>query len=290
MEIPTKTLKNGFSMPVFGIGTWLMGGDTQRREGNDDEADLLGLKNALDAGVTHIDTAERYAGGHAEELVGEVIKNYDRKKLFIVSKVWKTNLSYDDVLKALDGSLRRLSTNYLDLYLIHMPNPHIPLKETMRAFDRAKDEGLIKEIGISDFTKEHMEEAQSLSSHKIVATQVHYNLIFREPERKGVIDYCMENDVMCIAWRPVQKGTLTQPGTPIMDAMCEKYDKKTPSQIAINWLISQKNIVTLSKMRNREHLEENLGAVGWQMDEKDVEKLRRDFPGQRNISDAVPLQ
>lgn len=289
MKIPVKALKSGFAMPVFGIGTWMMGGDTQRRMENDDEADLQGLKNALEAGITHIDTAQRYAAGHAEELVGEVIKQYDRKKLFIVSKVWKTNLSYDDVLKAVHGSLSRLGTDYLDLYLIHMPNPHIPLKETLEVMDRIKDEGLIKEIGVSDFTVQHMKEAQEYSQHKIVATQVHYNLIFREPERKGVVEYCRQKDVMLIAWRPVQKGILSDRGTPILDETCNKYNK-TPSQISINWLISQKNVVTISKMRHREHLEENLGSLGWQMDEEDIEKLRRQFPGQKVVSDAVPLQ
>ena len=276
-------------MPVFGIGTWMMGGDTQKRLDNDDEADMQGLKNAIDAGITHIDTAQRYAAGHAEELVGEVIKQYDRKKLFIVSKVWKTNLAYENVLKSVHGSLARLGTDYLDLYLIHIPNLSIPLKETLKAMDRIKDEGLIKEIGVSDFTAQHMREAQKYSRHKIVATQVHYNLIFREPERKGVIDYCLQNDVMLIAWRPVQKGALAQRGTPLLDKMCDKYTM-TPSQISINWLVSQKNIVTLAKMRHREHLEENLGAFGWQMEQIDIERLRRDFPGQKDVSDAVILQ
>src|SRR3989344_5228570 len=173
MKIPVKKLKSGFSMPVFGIGTWMMGGDTQKRLDNDDEADMQGLKNAIDAGITHIDTAQRYAAGHAEELVGEVIKQYDRKKLFIVSKVWKTNLAYENVLKSVHGSLARLGTDYLDLYLIHIPSPAIPLKETIKAMDRIKDEGLIKEIGVSDFTVEHMKEAQKYCQHKIVATQVH---------------------------------------------------------------------------------------------------------------------
>jgi diketogulonate reductase-like aldo/keto reductase len=92
---------------------------------------------------------------------------------------------------------------------------------------------------------------------------------------------------MFIAWRPVQKGALTDHGTPLLDEMGAKYNK-TPAQIAINWLICQLNVVTLSKMTRRQHLNENLGALGWQMAEEDIERLRREFPDQKDVSDAVP--
>jgi len=94
---------------------------------------------------------------------------------------------------------------------------------------------------------------------------------------------------MFVAWRPVQKGLLTERGhSPVLDEMCEKYHK-TPAQIAINWLISQENVVTLSKMSTPQHLEENLGALGWKMEIEDIERLRNEFPNQQDVSDAVPL-
>ena len=176
----------------------------------------------------------------------------------------------------------------MDLYLIHAPNPEIPIQETMRALDTLLDSGLIGHIGVSNFNKERIEEAQSYTKNKIVANQVHYNLIFREPERKDLLEYCRTNDIMFIAWRPVQKGILTKRGTSILDEMCDKYGK-TPAQIAINWLISQPGIVTLAKTTSVEHLKENLGAVGWTMDQTDIERLRTEFPNQQDISDIVPL-
>ena len=289
MIIPTKKLNNGFEMPVFGFGTWMMGGAFTQDPNNDDQADIQAIKTAIKFGITHIDTAEKYAGGHAEELVGEAIRNFARKKLFIVSKVSQTNLKYDDLIKSCQATLQRLNTSYLDLYLIHAPNPEIPIQETMRAMDTLMTEGLIKNIGISNFTIKRMQEAQSFTKHPIVANQLHYNLLFREPERKDLLEFCQKNDMMLIAWRPVQKGELTQKGKyKILDEMCDKY-RKTPAQIAINWLISQPNVVTLSKIRSSDHTKENLGAIGWQMEKQDIEKFKDKFPDQRDISDIAPL-
>lgn len=288
MLIPNKELKNGFTMPVFGIGTWQMGGRFERNASNNDQADILAVQNAIEAGITHIDTAEKYAEGYAEIIIGKAIKKFDRKKLFIVSKVDKANLTYEGIIKSAKNSLNRLGTEYLDLYLIHMPNPKISIKESMKAMDYLIDQGLAKNIGVSNFTIDRFEEAQSYTRNKIVANQLHYNLIFREVERKGLVNYCQENDVMLIAWRPVQKGLLTKRGTEILDEMCDKYHK-TPAQIAINWLIAQKNVVTLSKMGNSEHLKENLGALGWEMQKNDIDRLMVEFPNQEDVSDAVPL-
>lgn len=289
MNIPTKKLKNGFEMPVFGLGTWMMGGAMEKDPNNDDKADIKAVQNAIEAGITHIDTAEVYANGHAEELVGEAIKGYDRKKLFIVSKVARGNQQDGQVLKAAEGSLKRLGIDYLDLYLLHAPSRDVPIEETMKAMDRLMNERLIKNIGVSNFTTKQMDRAQAITQNKIVANQLQLSLMYRETEKAGLIDYCQKNDVMFVAWRPLQKGVLLEEGKSILRELAEKY-RKTPAQIAINWLISQDNIVTLAKMRSKKHLEENLGAIGWEMKEEDVERLRREFPNQQYVSEAVPLE
>src|SRR3990167_4737107 len=289
MTIPIKQLKNGYAMPAFGFGTWQIGGDTRKSPVNDDLGQTAALVRAIEAGVTHIDTAERYAAGHAEEIVAEAIKNFDRTKLFIVSKVWPDHLKYKDVLKSAMASLKRLKADYLDIYLIHMPNHAIPIAETMKAMDKLKNEGLIKNIGVSNFSVSSFKEAQKTTQNKIAANQVHYNLIYREPEKSDLLSFCQKNDVLLIAWRPVEKGMLAGGGIPLLDTLCRKY-KKSPVQIAINWLVSQKNVVTLAKMVEEKHLRENLAALDFEMEKKDIEKLRQDFPGQKPISDAVPLQ
>ena len=288
MKIPQKKLMSGFSMPALGFGTWLIGGNNSRNPQNDDVAQIKAIKRAIDAGITHIDTAEMYAEGFAEKIVARAISDYDRESLFIVSKVWSDNLRYDDLINAAKKSLERLNTSYLDLYLIHMPNPEIPLEESVKAMDKLKQDGLIKNIGLSNFKKESFKKAQNYSRNKIVADQVHYNLIYREPEADSLLKYCQENDVMLCAWRPIEKGLLTRQGIPVADNICSKYTK-TPAQISINWLLSQKNVVTLAKMVNSGHLRENLGAINFSMEENDVEMLRENFPGQKKVSAAVPL-
>lgn len=287
MRIPAKTLANGFSMPVFGIGTWHMGGQMERDPANDDERDINTIRYAIDRGVTHIDTAEMYADGHAEELVAAAIADKDRSSLFLVSKVSPWNLSYDDVLRSAEASLKRLRTDYLDLYLIHKPNPNIAIDETMRAMNRLKDDGLIRNIGVSNFTVERMEEVKKYSAHPIVANQVHYNLSVREMEDRHVLEYCQRSDIMLIAWRPIGRIPHLD-NAAIVTELCAKYGK-TPVQIAINWLVSQKNIVTLTKTSSSAHLDENLGGVGWEMEADDVERLRNEFPDQTLVSDSVPL-
>lgn len=289
MKIPIKKLKSGFTMPVFGIGTWQMGGRFTRDYKNDDQRDIKAIRAAIDSGITHIDTAEIYANGHAEKLVGQAIKNYKRSKLFLASKVSGDHLQYDAVLKAVEQSLSRLRTNYLDLYLIHWPNPKFDIKQTMAALDRLIDEKIIRHIGVCNFAPKTLRTAQNKTNNKIVYNQVHYNLIFREPEKKGLLKYCQDNGIFLSAWRPVQKGALTKNGIAILDEMCKKY-KKPPAQIAINWLISQKNVITLSKTSNIKHLKENLDAIGWKMKSADIERLRVEFPDQKEISDVMPLK
>lgn len=275
-------------MPVFGIGTWQMGGRTDRDADNNDQADIAAIKAAIDFGVVHIDTAEIYANGHTENLVAEAIKNYDRNKLFLVSKVQAKNLDYKNVINSCKQSLQRLKIDYLDLYLAHRYNPEIDLKETIAALDDLVNNGLVKNIGVSNFNSIHLQQAQELSKNKIVCNQVHYNLMFREPEKEGLLKYCQERDIFLVAWRPLGKGNLLTNFDPTLKRVCNKY-QKTPAQIAINWLISQSNVLTLAKTSNIKHLQENLGGINWQMEETDIEELRKNYSNQKFVSDAVPL-
>lgn len=278
-----KTLKCGFSMPVLGMGTWQMGGRMERDSRNDDAGQIQALKTGLDLGFNLIDTAESYADGKAEELVGEAIRGYDRGKLFLTSKVWKTHVAYDDVLRAAENSLKRLGTDYLDLYLYHQVNNEVPLKETMRAFDRLVSEKLVRHIGVSNFALERFKRAQACAEHKIVVNQIHYSLSVREPESE-LLPWLQENDVMIQAWRPL-RGV---PDCALLNELCAKYGK-TKSQIALNWLIMQKNIVTITASSSARHIQDNLDAAAFEMAPSDVEILTRDFPEKKFISDAVPL-
>lgn len=283
MKIPVKKLKNGFEMPVYGLGTWQMGGRHERDIQNDDKADIKAIQSAIELGITHIDTAEAYAGGYAETLISKAIKGYDRTKLLLASKVLPENLRKKDVIRSAKASLLRLKTDYLDLYLIHRFNPAIPLEETMEAMGWLVDQGLVHNIGVCNFNQLQFQAAQDLTRHKLVVNQIHYNLIYREAEQKGLIDYCQSNDIFLMAWRPLEYGILAGGEEAFLKNLSKKY-LKTPSQIAINWLISKPNIITLAKTSNVEHLKENLGGMGWTMEKEDYRLLDKDFPGQQNSS------
>lgn len=286
IDIPTKQLENGFAMPVYGLGLWQMGG-RKKRDATNDAADIEAIRNAILQGVNHIDTAEVYGDGHAEELLREAIQGIPREGLLISTKVAAPNQGYDGTKHALYKSLERMGLSYVDLYMIHrFPEPGISIKDTMRAMDALYEEGLIKNIGVSNLSPKRFDVAQSYTKNKIVYNQVHYNVQYREAEQYGLLEHAKKNDYFLAAWRPVQKGLL--PESELLAEVAKKYNK-TPTQIAINWLISQDNVVTLSKTASPQHLAENLGALDFTMEHNDIEKIRHEFPNQQTVSDAVPL-
>lgn len=276
-----KKLTDTITIPVIGLGTWTIGGGDVADTTYDSE-DISAIKTAINLGITHIDIAEAYAEGHTEELVGRAIGTFDRKNLFVTSKVSPEHLNYDDLLASAKGSLQRLNTDYIDLYLIHAPNPDIPIQETMKAMDSLIEQKLIRCMGVSNFSVEQIKEAQKYTKNKIVANQIEYNLLVRDKGRvtenmeSKIIPYCQENNILVIAWRPLAKGELAKPGFKILDELAKKYNR-TQSQIAINWLISKKGIVTITKSTKLEHLKENLGAIGWKLRQEDIDRLNNEF-------------
>ncbi len=277
MFIETKKLKDGFELPVFGFGTWGMGGRDFLDPENDDATDIKAIKNAIEMGITHIDTAEWYSEGHAEEIVSEALKGFDRSRLIITTKVTPMHLHYDDLVSSAMQSLKRLKTDYIDVYLIHSPNPYIDIRESMEALDFLLEKKIIRSMGLSNFNTELFIKAQQCTLNKITCNHLHYNLKHRGPLNDGSIKYAQDNDVMVVAWRPLQKGLFSKEVAQIVKYISYKYGK-TVNQVAINWLISQKNVVTISKSRNIDHLNENLGALGWKLENEDIDFLTKSFP------------
>lgn len=285
MDIPIKTLLNGFSLPVYGLGTWEMGGGREV-DTSDDERFVNAIRSAIDHGVTHIDTAELYGNGHSEELIAKAKEGVDRSSLIITSKVLSgMEDGYDGVLRACEASLKRLGTDYLDLYLLHRC-PDQGLDGIMRAMNRLVEEGVVRHIGVSNFTMNRFEKAQSLTSNTLVCNQLHYSLECREIINRGILQYCQANDIFITAWGPLSKGTLAD--APILHEIAKKYGKTT-YQVALNWLISQKNVIVIPKTTSPDHLEENLGAIGWALEASDWQHLTDEFPNQITTSDRVPL-
>ncbi|NIP39450.1 MAG: aldo/keto reductase [Candidatus Dadabacteria bacterium] len=256
----------GIQIPEIGLGTWNYRGWVKP------------LQKGIELGATFIDTAEGY---YTEDIVGQAIRG-KRDKVFIATKVSGRHLAYREVLKSAEESLYKLGTDRIDLYQIHWPNPAYPLKETMRAMEKLADDGLIKNIGVSNFSLDEMKEAQYyLNNHKIVSNQVLYNLNHRDIE-KVLIPYCNQNKITVIAYTPLDSGSLTKKGllnnksNGVLAEVAED-EGKTMSQVALNWCNSRPCVISIPKSDSVERTEENCGGSGWRLKEENIAKLDKAF-------------
>lgn len=278
-----KILKNGFEIPLLGLGTWGFGGREFHDPENNDLKQIEAIENAVTSDVTWIDTAEYYAEGYAETLVGMALRGAKRDSYQICSKVWKTHLHRDDVWRAAENSLKRLRTDHFDLYLYHQIDESVPLEETLGAMNELVQQGIAKNIGVSNFNTERLERAMNLSEAPIVLNQVEYSLVCREPEN-DLLPFCQENDVILQAWRPLQYLK----DCSLTDELCEKYSVSL-QQLALAWLVAQKNVTTISATQDPAHLWDNLASTELVLEEDDIMRLKNDYPDLRYVS-RVPLK
>ena len=280
----TKPLGNtGVMTPEIGLGTWkYSGGDAPLRRG-------------VELGAFLIDTAEMY---HTEDAVGRAI-NGIRDRVFIATKVLGRHLKYDEVLRAAEQSLHLLDIACIDLYQIHWPNSRVPIGETMRAMEHLVDAGMVRYIGVSNFSVRQLADAQSaMSRHPIVSNQVLYNLQRRGIEQ-DLLPYCQANGVTIMAYTPLADGALAVPqnsaasGRGLRRAAGQVMGRnrqsetlravaaecgKTPAQVALNWCVSRPNVVAIPKSNSVARTEENCGASGWRLNPEQLERLDRAFP------------
>ncbi len=266
--------KTGIKIPVIGLGTWGIGGGFWIPDCSNMDSMVKLLREAINMGYTMIDTAEMYGGGCSERIIGEAIKGFPRNDLFIISKVWPTHARHDDVLKSAKASMERLGT-YIDLYMIHWPARDVPIRETMQAMEELVDEGVIRHIGVSNFDVVELEEARrSLTKYGVVANEIRYNLLDRDAE-KDLLPYAEREGITIIAYSPLGTGAILRPGSreyKLLEEVGSKYGK-TPAQVLLNWVIRKPNIVAIPKAARLEHMRENIGAIGWRLDDDDVKKL-----------------
>ncbi len=252
-KIPTLEMKTGDEIPQLGMGTYRLKGD----EG------LEAIKNALEMGYNHIDTAEMYDN---EEIVGEAISQYDRSKLFITSKVWPTNLHYEDVLEACNSTLNRLDTSYLDLFLIHWPKESIPVEESLEAMKDLRKQGKVRNVGVSNFNISQLEEAIEVHDVPINVNQVEFHPWYY---RKELLDFCKENGIILTAYMPLARTEVFE--SEIIQNLAKSYGK-TPAQVVLRWEV-QKNIVVIPCSSCEEHQEKNMEIFDWKLDENDVKRI-----------------
>ncbi|MBZ5667058.1 MAG: aldo/keto reductase [Acidobacteriia bacterium] len=246
-------------IPEIGLGTWNY------------EGGVHPLRTGIDLGARFIDTAESYG---TEEVVGQATKGI-RDNVFLATKVRPRHFRRADVIKSAEQSLKRLNTDYIDLYQLHWSNYLVPITETMAAMEELVEMGKIRFIGVSNFSVREIRQAQgALSKNKIVSVQVRYSVVDRTVER-DLLEYCQTNRITLIAFSPLDLGMNN----------IERYDRddilgqvagevgKTRAQVALNWCISHDAVVAIPKANQSEHVRENCRASGWQLEPAQLKVL-----------------
>ncbi len=267
--IRTVGLSSGRSVPVLGQGTWGMAENFNKRS-----QEIEALRLGLDLGMLLIDIAEMYADGAAEELVGEAVAER-RKEAFLVTKVLPQHATYHGTIEACERSLQRLKTDYIDLYLLHWRGA-VSLEETFEAFQILKQSGKILDFGVSNFDVGDMEEAIALSeSNEIVTDQVLYNLNARGIEW-DLLPWCQERKISIMAYTPIgHDGKLLH--HPLLKLIANRHSA-TPIQVALAWVLRQKNVIAIPKASHPEHVMENRAALELKLTDEDLRELDQAFP------------
>ena len=264
----TVALPSGERVPAFGMGPWYMAEDPARRA---DE--IATLRHGLDLGATLIDTAEMYADGKAEALVGEAIEGR-RDEVFLVSKVYPHNATRRGAVAACERSLKRLKTDRLDLYLLHWRGS-VPFEETMEAFAALASAGKIRHYGVSNLDRDDLEELASTSGGGAIQTdQVLYNLARRGVEW-DLLPWLRERRIPVMAYSPIEQARLVR--NQMLAAFARRHGM-TPAQAALAWLLKADDVIVIPKSAHPERLRENLGALDIRLSGEQLRELDLVFP------------
>jgi diketogulonate reductase-like aldo/keto reductase len=264
----------GPDVAVIGQGTWNF-----PSAGKGVDAAIAALRAGIELGMTHVDTAEMYGNGRAEELIGRAIAGLPRDRLFVVSKVLPANGTFTGVVRACERSLRRLGTEYLDCYLLHWRGAHA-LDETLGAFERLVDDGKIRSFGVSNFDVDDLEEAQRHAGrYPIACNQVLYNLEERGVERR-VLPFCTEHGIALVGYSPFGSGTFPAAGSRGGRALAEIAQRRgtTPRAVALAFLVRLAGTFAIPKAADAAHVRENAEAADIALDDADVAVLDGAFP------------
>ena len=259
------------TLPKIGFGTWSIGGGSYA-DPSLDSASMTALRTALEVGYTHFDTAEAYASGHSEALLGRAIRetNTKREDVFVTTKVSPEHLRYNDILRACGTSLRHLNMDYIDLYLIHWPGTGVDYEAAFRALNKLVQDGKVRHLGVSNFKLKLLKEVQQLSETPILTNQVPYRLPDKSYVENGVIEYCQQNDILVTAYSPVKFRNLSVNKT--VRAIADAHSA-TPFQIALAWLVAQPRVITIPMSYNPQHIRENFEAANVELTDEEFKTL-----------------
>jgi len=272
MAIPQRPFgPTGAQVPSLGQGTWNMEFDASANH-------LRALMCGIDAGLTHIDTAEMYGSGRAERMVGEAIAGR-RDEVFLVSKVLPENASRRGTIAACERSLKRLGTDRLDCYLLHWPGGH-PIEETIAAFEELVQAGKIRSWGVSNLDEEELAEAIAVAGpDRLACNQVYYALRQRGAEH-AVIPFCEKQGIAVVAYSPFGSGRFPRPRTRagrVLAEIAETYGA-TPHQVALAFLTRLPSVFAIPKAAHVAHVADNAAAGKLSLRDADLRRIEQAFP------------
>ena len=260
--------RGGLQLPALGLGTWKMGEKRGQRK-----AEVAALQYGLDLGLGLIDTAEMYASGGDEQVVGEAIRGR-RDEVYLVSKVLPSNASRKGTIKAAERSLKHLNCDHIDLYLLHWPGSH-PLTDSLEAFERLVEDGKIGRYGVSNFDADEMTDAMAASGgDTICLNQILYNPAKRAIEAE-VLPWCQARDVALMAYSPLDQGGILQDA--VLEQIAERHGV-TLATVAIAWTLRFPSMVSIPKATAPAHVEEVAAARDVQLTGEDLAAIDRAFP------------
>jgi diketogulonate reductase-like aldo/keto reductase len=262
LQVDSKELgKTGIKVPPVALGTW-------RYQGGPDP-----LRAGFELGIALIDTAESYGN---EEVVGQAIRGI-REKVFVATKALPRHFRQPDLIRAAEQSLKRLNTDYIDLYQLHWPNYSVPIAETMAALEQLVEAGKVRFIGLSNFSAREIEAAQrKLSKNSIVSDQVRYSLVDRTIEG-SLLEYCESKQITVLAFSPLDSGLHNLRKFDKRDVLGKvaRETGKTRAQVALNWCLCRNPVIAIFRGGSVEHVQENCGALGWRLEPEHLEALNQ---------------
>ena len=305
----TIGLADELKVAPLGVGAWAWGTTRLWGYGKEYNRSDVGraFRTSMAEGVTLVDTAEVYGNGASERIIGEILREGGFEGRPVIATKFAPlpyRFSAKSLLKAVDKSLERLSIEMIDLYQIHFPNPIFKINTLMDALAETVKAGKVRQVGVSNYGADQMKRAHDrLTSHgvSLASNQVEYSLLQRAPETDGVLEACRDLGVTLIAYSPIAKGLLTgkygpggdrpsglvrrmgrafgeqnlkkiEPVVNILREIGEAHDKQ-PAQVALNWLITQRNTFPIPGAKNEHQARQNAGALGWEMAGEEAEKL-----------------
>ncbi|MFX0091695.1 MAG: aldo/keto reductase [Candidatus Hodarchaeota archaeon] len=290
----TQISQIGLGTMQLGSKEWGYGIDFDR------ETAFKIIYKAFDLGINLIDTAEIYAMGNSERIIGEAIKGHDRESIIICTKFFPKAIRPSSVIRALKGSLERLQTSYVDIYLIHWPLHTPPIGKTLKHMEKIADDGLVRFIGVSNFSKKGWERAQSvMSSHKVEVNQLKYHMIKNEIE-KDILPYARSEQALIMAYSPLAQGWLTgkysadKPGPKGIRRLNRLFSRKnlrrgeplftvlrdiaqerdiSAAQLALNWVIRDPHVVAIPGAKSVAQVEDNARAAEFELSEEEIWRI-----------------